>query len=125
MRDALALGRADTKSTVTVSTMLYYTPNFRRRVSNYKGRIRSLMDATNAAFARTRIPLQLTEVCIQQLDIRERTTSDQRMRDIRSAKGSESRLMNGADIVIVVMSGGVCIFCTCGLGKRTLHIVIK
>ena len=131
MRDALALGRADTKNTATVSTMLYYTPAFRSRVTDPEGQMKNLMDAANAAFARTQIPLRLSEFCIQELGIGESSTSSQRMQDIRSAKGSESNLMNGADIAVVVMSGSsvstISISASqnhCGFGECTMHRTI-
>ena len=104
MRDALALGKADTRNTATVSTMLYYTPALRSRVSDPEGQMRNLVDAANAAFARTQIPLRLSVFCIEELGIGESSTTSQRMRDIRSAKGSESNVLNGADIAAVVMA---------------------
>ena len=97
----------DTRNTATASTRVYYTPDFKRRVSDPKGHIRNLMDVTNNAFAQTQIPLRLSELCIEELNIGESSSSSQRMRDIRSAKGSDSGVMNGADIVVVMFASMV------------------
>ena len=101
------MGRADTRNTATVSIYVYYTPQFRSRVSDPKGHIRNLIATTNTAFANTQIPLRLSEFCIGELNSGESSNTEQRLRDFWNAKGSLSNLLNTADIAILMTSRGV------------------
>ena len=101
------MGRAETRNTATVSIYVYYTPQFRSRVSDPTGHIRNLIATTNTAFANTQIPLRLSEFCIGELNSGESSNTDQRLRDFWTAKGSLSNLLNTADIAILMTSRGV------------------
>ena len=88
--------------------------------------MRNLVDTANGAFANTQVPIRLSVFCIQELKIGESSTTLQRMSDIRNAMGSESNVMNGADIAVVVYSSTSWVCTTsilahqnqCGLGER-------
>ena len=106
-RDALALGLEDRQSQATVKVFVYYTPQFRNRVSDPRGHIRNLIDVTNSAFANTRLPLRLSEFCIEELNTGESSSTGGRLQDFIRAKGSVRNLLNGADIAILMTSRGV------------------
>ena len=106
-RDALALGLHDRQSTASVSIYVYYTPQFRNRVSDPRGHIRNLIDVTNTAFSNTGIALRLTEFCIEELNTGESSNYNQRLVDFSRAKGTVSNLLNTADIAILMTSQGV------------------
>ena len=105
-REALNLGLLDRQSQATVKIYVYYTPQYRSRVSDPRGSIRNLIDVTNSAFANTQIPLRLSEFCIEELNTGESSSTGQRLQDMIRAKGSLRNLLNGADIAILMTSRG-------------------
>ena len=102
----LNLGRQDSRSQATVKIFVYYTPQYRSKVSDPKGSIRNLIDVTNSAFANTQIPLRLSEFCIEELNTGESSNTEQRLQDTIRAKGSLRNLLKGADIAILMTSSG-------------------
>ena len=90
-----------------MSIFVYYTPQFENKVSDPKGHIRNLISVTNTAFSNTKVPLKLSEFCIEELDVEESSDTNQRMRNFWNAKGSLSNLLNTADIAILMTSKSV------------------
>jgi hypothetical protein len=67
-RRAFELGRRDSTTMVSASVMVYYTPDFKRKVrGDLIQYIDSLVGKANMAFSKTGIPLRIHAHCIEQL----------------------------------------------------------
>ena len=91
--------------------MVYYTPEFKREVSNPLGVIRSYVAATNDALKKSLLEEVEVELhCIEELPVMDRNDRDnahKRLFAFERAKGSLRKLLNTADAAILVTKNGV------------------
>ena len=91
--------------------MVYYTPEFKREVSNPLGVIRSYVAATNDALKLSHLEEVEVELhCIEELPVMDRNDRDnahKRLFAFERAKGSLKKLLNTADAAILVTKNGV------------------
>ena len=90
--------------------MVYYTPEFKREVSNPLGVIRSYVAATNDALKKSRLKEVEVELhCIEELAVMDHDWDDshRRLKAFGRAKGSLIKLLNTADTAMLVTKSAV------------------
>ena len=90
--------------------MVYYTPAFKREVSDPLGVIRSYVASTNDALTKSRLKKVRVELhCIEELAVmdHERDKTTERLTTFERAKGSILKLLNTADVAMLVTKNGV------------------
>ena len=91
--------------------MVYYTPEFKRGVSNPLGIIRSYVAATNDALIKSGLKEVEVELhCIEELAIIDHDSDDgeERLKAFETAKeGSIIKLLHTADVAMLVTKNGV------------------
>ena len=90
--------------------MVYYTPAFKREVSDPLGVIRSYVASTNDALTKSRLKKVRVELhCIEELAVmdHEWDKTTERLTTFERAKGSILKLLNTADVAMLVTKNGV------------------
>jgi hypothetical protein len=129
-RETLEMGRQDTTTVVTITVMIYYTPQFRSLVpSDTVGHIKNLVEVANRALANTIIPVRIKDHCIQELRNSESRNTTVRLQEFWRSKGSNvlqlyvlqnrrlinvlgtpNALLNTADMAILMTATPVSVF---------------
>ena len=85
IQDALEMGSNDNTSMVHVSTMIYFTREFKDAVTDPIIYVEKLVEESNKVFENSEVPLRLQVYCIQELDIGENQDPEKRGKEFRFA----------------------------------------
>ena len=84
-------GEDDSTTIVTVSVIFYFTQEFKSATADVNGYVEGLIENTNIAFLRSRIPVRLATHCILQAEIGEAPDSTDRIREFKTSKGEDGQ----------------------------------
>ena len=74
---------------MTVSVIFYFTKEFQAATFDVRGYVEGLIENTNIAFLRSKIPVQLAIHCLLQSQIREAPDSNDRIREFKLSQGKQ------------------------------------
>ena len=74
---------------MTVSVIFYYTKQFEAVTPDIRGHIEGLVENTNIAFLRSRIPVRLAIHCLLQAQVGEAPDSTDRIKEFRQSQGKQ------------------------------------
>ena len=89
VQNLLNKGQEDSTTNVTVSVIFYFTQDFEAVTADVNGYVEGLIETTNIAFLRSRIPVQLAIHCIMQAEIGEAPDSTDRIREFKESQGKQ------------------------------------
>ena len=81
-------GRDDNTSMAVVSAMVYFTPAFKNIVTDPILYIEYLINGANEVFENSKVPVRLQEFCIEELDVKENSSSGRRLDEFLLAKSN-------------------------------------
>ena len=76
---------------MTVSVIFYFTQEFKAVTADVIGYSEGLIETTNIAFLRSRIPVRLATHCILQAEIGEAPDSTERIREFKQSRGKDGQ----------------------------------
>ena len=85
----LKKGEEDSTTNVTVSVIFYFTKEFQAATLDVRGYVEGLIENTNIAFLRSKIPVKLAIHCLLQSQIREAPDSRDRIREFKLSQGKQ------------------------------------
>ena len=91
VQNLLNKGEEDSTTNVTVSVIFYFTQDFKDATADVSGYVEGLIETTNIAFLRSRIPVRLAIHCIMQAEIGEAPESTDRIREFKESQGKKDQ----------------------------------
>ena len=85
----LKKGEEDSTTNVTVSVIFYFTKEFQAATLDVRGYVEGLIENTNIAFLRSKIPVKLAIHCLLQSQIREAPDSTDRIKEFKLSQGKQ------------------------------------
>ena len=93
VQNLLKKGEEDSTTKVTVSVIFYFTQDFKAVTADVNGYVEGLIETTNIAFLRSRIPVRLAIHCIMQAEIGEAPDTTDRIREFKESQGKQGQLL--------------------------------
>ena len=76
---------------MTVSVIFYFTQEFKAVTADVNGYVEGLIETTNIALLRSRIPVRLAVHCIMQAEIGEAPDTTDRIREFKESQGKQGQ----------------------------------
>ena len=90
VQNLLKKGEEDSTTNVTVSVIFYFTKEFQAVTPDIEGHLGGLIEITNVAFLRSKIPVRLAIHCIVKAQVGEAPESADRIREFKQSKGEQN-----------------------------------
>ena len=92
---------------MTVSVIFYFTTEFQAVTPDIEGHIGGLIENTNVAFLRSKIPVQLAIHCIVKSRVGEAPESEDRIREFKQSRGEQN--LNSISMYYVLFMACICV----------------
>ena len=106
------------RSTATMSIIVYYTPEFRESTADIEGFVNQAIAETNQGYANSQIPLVAEVFCTKEARVKDSNNGFQLLEDFSNSLGTVRALRNSADMAILLVNNSN----YCGIAS-TIHSI--
>ena len=97
-------GTTDNHTMAYISVKVYFTKDFAEITNNINDFVDKMIAITNQGFLNSKVPITVIKTCIEETNLKERSSSSQMIEDFKNLKGSTENLRQTADTATLLVA---------------------